>query len=84
MRARDIFGLILRTVGLLVFLCGIRYSVGALNAAVGLSEKFSGMQYVFEYLLSAVPALVIGLVLMFCARPIVKMCYPANKDDSDT
>jgi hypothetical protein len=83
MKARDIFGIIVRTVGL----CAVLYSIWNLAFGVimvfGLFDGGSQTGSVVAYFTFGVPALIVGILLMLLARPIVRVCYPDNKDDSD-
>lgn len=83
MKARDLFGVIVRTIGL----CAVLYSLW--NLAFGVIAVFGllggswAATRVVAYFTFGVPALIIGILLMLLARPIVRICYPDNKDDSE-
>jgi len=76
MKSRDIFGLILRTAGLLVILyCGW-------NLAAAFYCVLTGQQF-GTYFFYGIPGVVVGILLVSLARHIVRFSYPGNKDDSD-
>ena len=77
MKARDLFGVIVRTIGLCAFL----YAVW--NLVFGVIRALFGGGRADSFLIFGVPASIVGILLMFFARPIVRLCYPDNKDDSD-
>lgn len=82
MKARDIFGIIVRTAGL----CAILYSIwnlafGVVTVLGLLAEPQVGA--VTAYFTFGIPALIAGILLMLLGRQIVRLCYPDNKDDSD-
>ena len=82
MKAKDIFGIIVRTVGLGIFL----YSIWNLGfGMVTVLGFFGGSQpgAATAYFTFGVPAAIVGILLMVLGRQIVRLCYPNNKDDSD-
>jgi len=78
MKARDIFGIIVRACGLLSLLYSSYYLAWTLAAAV----KMDGERVVM-YLPQAVPFLAVGILLLGFGRYIVRLCYPKNRDDSE-
>ncbi len=72
MKARDIFGIVVRTFGLFAVLFSVGNLVCCLLAASPL------------YLICGVPALIVGIALLRFGRQIVRFGYPKNKDDADT
>ena len=82
MRARDIFGIIVRTVGLFLFL----YSIWNLAFGIVWVLGFWGRSHpdaAIAYFTFGVPALIVGMLLMLRGRQIVRLCYLENKDDSE-
>ncbi len=76
MKARDIFGLILRIVGLLLFLyC-------SWNVVAACYCMLTGQQF-GPYFYYGIPGVIAGVLLISLARYIVGFSYPGNKDDSD-
>ena len=76
MKARDIFGLILRAAGLLLIL----YCSWNLLAAVYC--MLTGQQF-GAYFCYGTPGVIAGILVIAFARQIVRFSYPGNKDDSD-
>jgi len=86
MNARNVFGIIVRSVGILL----LPASVYFLTVGLGLTFGFSGMNHGWFYeespfvcLLLGIPAFVVAVGLMRFARQIVRFSYPVNKDDAD-
>jgi hypothetical protein len=78
MKARDIFGILIRVCGLLSLLYSMYYFAWALAAALSKEGE-----RVVMYLPQALPFFGCGVVLMGFARYIVRLCYPNNRDDSE-
>jgi len=77
MKARDIFGIIVRTFGL----CAILFAVGNLVCVVvAVCGAAAAAPF---YLICGVPALIVGMVLLRFGRQIVIFGYQENKDDAD-
>ena len=83
MKGRDLFGVLVRVLGLIVIL----YAVWNLAFAVMFTadalhdtsfDRDFGAYYTF-----GVPALIVGIGLLRFARQIVRFSYSTNKDDSD-
>ena len=76
MKAIDIFGIIVRTTGLLL----VVYGGWNLEAA---------FYYLFApgdaavYFVYGAPTVFVGILLMVLGRFIARVCYLANKDDSE-
>ncbi len=83
MKARDIFGIIVRTTGLCAFLYSVWNLVFGVIAAIGFFGSALQLGQATAYFTFGVPALVVGILLMLLGRQIVRLCYPDNKDDSD-
>jgi hypothetical protein len=82
MKARDIFGIIVRTAGL----CAVLYSIWnlafAIFMALGLFGSATPPGQVTAYFAFGVPALIVGILLLRFGRQIVRFGYPENKDDA--
>jgi len=76
MKSRDIFGLVLRTVGLLlmIYCCW--------NVAAAIYDMLTGREF-GVYFFYGIPGFIVGVLLILLARYIVRLSYPGNKDDSD-
>lgn len=81
MKARDIFGVIIRLFGIALLLFSLWYLVFAIAEACGLPETTAGEMK--AYFTSGVPMFLIGIIFLRCARQIVRFSYPGDKDDSD-
>ena len=79
MKARDIFGIIVRTVGLCVAL----YAVWNLAFGIVMVLGFRGNGLIFPYFTCGVPLLIVGIFLLRFGRQIVRFSYPEDKDDAD-
>jgi len=82
MKARDIFGIIVRTTGLFAFL----YTIWNLGFGVVSIFGFLGVSHpgvTTAYFTFGAPAFVVGILLLLLGRQIVRLCYQDNKDDSD-
>jgi hypothetical protein len=83
MKARDIFGLIVRTFGLIVLLYSIWYlALGVAFLFQALPEK-GHEGYMGGYFTGGIPGFIVGLVLLRFGRQIVRFSYPKDKDDTD-
>ena len=81
MKARDIFGIVIRTFGVAVLLYGFWYLSFAVAHACGMpQERPDDMA---AYFTSGIPAVLLGIVLLRCARQLVRFSYPGDRDDSD-
>ena len=77
MKARDIFGLFVRGVGVLLFL----YS--AWNLAWAFYSLATGEQGSLMYFINGLPGALVGVLMVGLGRYIVRASYPGNKDDSE-
>jgi len=83
MKAKDIFGLIVRVLALILVLYAIWNLSFAIAMTVRLLAGTSHDSYMGAYYTFGVPALIIGLLLLRFARHVVKFSYPTGKDDSE-
>ena len=72
MNAPDLFGVIVRTIGLCIGFYGLYASVWIF---------YPGQDNVMDYLVGSLPLMAIGLVLFLAANLIVTMGYPAYRPD---
>ena len=76
MTPRDCFGVVVRSVGL-VLLLGILYQLlTGLWLAIGAGRALFGFSYLFYLLLCGVGGLVVSLYLLRGAPDLVRFCYP--------
>jgi hypothetical protein len=84
MKARDIFGILVRGGGLLVFLDGLWNLAFAVCFTFGLLGGTSHDNDYLGYYAFGIPAVFIGILLVRYARSIVRFGYPKDKEDSDS
>ena len=76
-RPRDLFGVAVRSIGLLQILWGFAYVTGTITPSEGFTQG--------HYLLSMTSQMVAGVIVLFSADNIVDMCYGpkpgADQDD---
>jgi hypothetical protein len=77
MKARDLFGVCVRVIGLMTLL----YSLYGLCIAIDF--MFIGGPWGAS-LFGCIPGAIVGFLLLDHAPRIVKFTYPNNKDDSET
>lgn len=82
MKARDIFGIVIRTLGVFILLHGLWYLVYAIAEACRILSEDSPGEMV-SYFTAGIPATLIGMLFLRCARRIVHLSYPGDRDDSD-
>ena len=81
MKARDLFGVLIRVLGMILVL----YAIWNLAFAVAfnitlLTSHDSDMSAYYTF---GIPALVMGFGLLRFGRQIVRFSYPTNKDDTE-
>jgi hypothetical protein len=82
MKARDIFGLILRILGAALVLYGSWYLSFAVSQALRLvREETQGDHRI--YFINGMVMLGIGMLLVRFSGEIVRFSYPRDRDDSD-
>lgn len=81
MKARDIFGIVIRLLGVVLLLYGLWYLAYAIAELCGLPQDSPGEMA--AYFTAGVPATLIGVLFVRCARQIVRFSYPRDRDDSD-
>jgi hypothetical protein len=84
MKARDVFGIIVRTGGFCTVLYAIWNVVFGIVASSGIINMASVPGLPGAYFVFGIPALIVGLLLMRFGRQIVRFSYPENKDDTDS
>ena len=80
MNPRDLFGVVVRTLGLIVLLAGIVQLIGNGLEILGLQQKFSftiplNFGQVAALLGTGFGALICGIALLFCADSVVRLVY---------
>ena len=83
MKARDIFGIILRTIGVCLLLFSLWYlafAVAYLVRALGNSNDDGSMG---AYFTTGVPGFIVSVLMLSFSRYLVRFSYPGNKDDSE-
>ena len=81
MNPRNIFGFVIRLVGLYLTLMGLWYLAYAAGQVCGAAQDTP--HEMVGYFVAGVPSLLLGLVFLRFARQIVRFTYPGNRDDSD-
>ena len=81
MKAKDSFGVVVRSLGLLLLLYSLWYCSFATAYLSGAPEPAPGDTA--SYLAFGLPGFVVSVVLLRFARHIVRFSYPDDKDDSD-
>ncbi len=83
MKARDLFGVVVRGFGLFVLLislwCLIYALLGLLNTMPDVRLDGDSL----FYLISSGPGLLVGFILLRFGRAIVRFCYSEGKEDSE-
>ena len=83
MKARNIFGLIVRIFGLCALLYALWYLAFGIAFAVRALHDAEHQSYMGAYFTSGIPGLIVGLGLLRFGRQIVRFSYPGEKEDSD-
>ena len=83
MKARDIFGLVVRIFGLCVLLYALWYLAFGIAFAIRALHDTEHESYTGAYFTSGIPGLIVGLGLLRFGRQIVRFSYPCEKEDSD-
>jgi hypothetical protein len=83
MKARDIFGVVVRGVGLCLLLISSSFLVYAGADIFNAFHNPDSEADVGAYFLIGGSGFFAGFVLMRFARLIVRFCYPEGKDDSE-
>ena len=83
MKARDLFGVLIRVLGMILVLYAIWNLSFAVAFSISLLHGTSHDSDMSAYYIFGVPALVVGIGLLRFGRQIVRFSYPTNKDDSD-
>ncbi len=83
MTAQDVFGLVLRVVGLALVLYGIRALLGAFNISLnpafqGMREVGTGSSFALPSLITSLVAFAIGAYLLRGAPGLMGYSYPSS------
>ena len=76
MKARDIFGIIVRSAGVFMMLYAVYYFGGGCYAILT-GTPWGG------YFAASIPSAVVGMLMVGLGRFIVRFSYPGNRDDSE-
>jgi hypothetical protein len=83
MKARDIFGLVVRSIGLCLLLISIWYLLYAAAYIFNAFPNLNSEPDIAVYILTGGAGIFSAFILLRFARPIVRFCYPEGKEDSD-
>jgi hypothetical protein len=83
MKARDIFGIIVRSIGICAMLYSLWYLAFGVAVLVGLLADERHTTEEGAYFISGIVGFVVGIVLLRFGREIVRFSYPNDKNDSD-
>jgi hypothetical protein len=83
MKARDLFGVVIRSVGLCILIISLWYLVYGLAYLLNALQETGQQSEMGAYFLAGSPGVLAGFFLLRFARPIVRFCYPDNKEDSE-
>jgi len=83
MKARDIFGLVVRVIGMFALLFSLWYLAFAIAFSSGLLHDTTQDTATAAYYTFGIPAFIVGIVLLRFGRQIVRFSYPKDKDDAD-
>jgi hypothetical protein len=83
MKARDIFGIILRTIGVCLLLFSLWYLAFGVAYLLRTLQETSNESTASVYFTTGVPGFTVAVLLLCFSRQIVRFSYPGNKDDSE-
>ncbi len=83
MKARDLFGVGVRIVGLLVLLWSLWYLAFGVAFMLRALQDSGHESDMGAYFTTGIPGFVVGMVLVRFGRQIVRFCYPSDKEDSE-
>jgi hypothetical protein len=86
MKARNVFGIIVRVLALCLLLVSLWHVTIGLSVAYGSSLLERGWTYPYNCYLSLVigiSSFVVAVLLLRFARQIVRFSYPGDKEDTD-
>ena len=78
MKPQDVFGVVIRTAGLLLFLFAGWYLVYALSVLIGV-EKASDTDEMRAYFFDGVIYVLVSLYFLRGAPPLLRFCYPRSQ-----
>lgn len=81
MTPRDLFGIVVRVFGLLLFLYAIWYLIYGVATIVGLPEE--NPEYKIAYFITGTACLLGGLYLLRGAPLLMRFAYPPKPQDQD-
>ena len=83
MKARDIFGIIVRSIGICAMLYSLWYLAFGIAVLLGVLADQRHTTEEGAYFISGILGFVIGIVFLRFGREIVRFSYPNDKDDHD-
>ena len=88
MKARDVFGIIVRSLGVCLLLFSFWHLVFAFAFTFEVLPKsvyndYYGGRDPFIYYVPGVPSFLVAVVMLRFGRQIVRFSYPKDKDDTD-
>jgi len=83
MKAPNIFGLVVRTLGLLVLLWSVWYLAFAIAFVVRALHDAGHESDASVYFTTGIPGFIVGLLLLRFGRIVVRFSYPNEKEDSE-
>ena len=84
MKSRDLFGVGVRIVGLLVLLWSLWYLAFGVAFVLRALHDTGHESDMGAYFTTGIPGFVVGIFLLRFARQIVRFSYPSNREDSDS
>lgn len=82
MKARDVFGIVIRSIGIVILILGVWYLAFGVAQACGVPQDTPGEMA--NYFVSGLPSCLLAVVFLRCARQIVRFSYPGDREDSDS
>jgi hypothetical protein len=83
MKARDVFGVGVRIVGLVVLLWSLWYLAFGIAFVIRALEDTGHEADMGAYFTTGIPGFFVGMILLRFARQLVRFSYPSDREDSD-
>jgi len=85
MKARDIFGVVIRTLGLCLLLFSLWFLVFGLFSFLRIVPTYSGDErWYADLIFPGIPGFLAAILLLRFSRYLVRFCYPKDRDDTET
>lgn len=84
MKARDIFGIVVRILGLLLVLWAAWYLAFGVAFVLRALHDTGHESDMGAYFTTGIPGFIVGLMLLRFGRQVVRFSYPSDKEDSDS